>query len=319
MFRVNKPNRKTTKAAWLTLPCCTVLAQLVACQGAAPESNKDASLQRAERPQTARTPSAAAKPPNVLLIYVDDLGYGDLASYGHHTIATPNLDRLAADGVRFTNFYAPSPLCSPSRAALLTGRTPFRLGIENWIPQNTDVQLSPQEETLGELFKQRGYATHHSGKWHVNGGLDNPSHAQPNDHGFDDWITLHAFALPNHRNPTNIYRNGEALGEVEGFTAGIFADATLDWLEQHHNGDRSDEPFFVYFAPPEPHSMIASPPDYNQRYAHLTEGTPEPFVNGTAEPSPDLEARGPGEYYANITYLDAQIGRLWTTWRVRTL
>ncbi|MEM1245846.1 MAG: sulfatase-like hydrolase/transferase [Acidobacteriota bacterium] len=252
---------------------------------------------------------AAPGPPNVLLLYVDDLGYGDLGSYGHHTIETPHLDRLAREGLRFTNFYAPSALCSPSRAALLTGRTPFRTGIQNWIPEDTDVQLRPEEISLGKLFKSQGYATHHSGKWHLNGGLDNERHAQPDDHGFDDWITLHAFALPNQRNPENVYRNGEALGPLEGYTAGLFADATLEWLDKHVEA-APEQPFFVYFAPPEPHSMIASPKEYTDHYAHLTNGVPEPFINGTAEPSKDLEARGPGEYYANITYLDAQIGRL---------
>ena len=279
-------------------------AALLSCQQA-PQQNPQ-SVSPVAQVETTTPPDG---PPNVLLIYVDDLGYGDLGSYGHHTIQTPYLDRLAAEGIRFTDYYAPSALCSPSRAALLTGRTPFRTGIQNWIPENTDVQLGPSEVSLGTLFKESGYSTHHSGKWHLNGGLDNSAHAQPDDHGFDDWITLHAFALPNHRNPTNVFRNGEALGPLQGFTAGLFADATLEWLNQWQE-QRNTEPFFVYFAPPEPHSMIASPPEYNARYAHLTTGSPEPFVNGTSEPPKNLEARGPGEYYANITYLDAQIGRL---------
>ena len=264
-------------------------------------------------PSPPRVTSALAErtgPPNVVLIYVDDLGYGDLASFGHHTIETPHLDRLANEGMSFSNFYAPSPLCSPSRAALLTGRTPFRTGIENWIPEDTNVQLGEQEVSLGKLFKSRGYATFLGGKWHLNGSLDSQLHTQPQDHGFDHWMALHAFALPNHRNPENFYRNGEALGRVDGFTAGLTLDETLDWLDQHRA--TSDAPFFLYLAPPEPHSMIASPPEYNARYAHLTNGEPEPFVNGTTEPSSDLEARGPGEYYANVTYLDAQIGRLLT-------
>ncbi len=292
-----RPRRPPAAACLAFLLTCLTLA----CGG-------ETATPRPEPSTPDRAAGAGSSRPNVLLVYVDDMGYGDLASYGHHTLETPHLDRLAAEGVRFTNFYAPSPLCSPSRAALLTGRTPFRVGIQNWIPENTNVQLGPQERSLGLLFKEAGYATHHSGKWHLNGGLDNTSHTQPQDHGFDDWITLHAFALPNQRNPENVFRNGEPLGRLEGFTAGIFADATLEWLRGHRAA--SDAPWFVYFAPPEPHSMIASPPEYLARYAHLTEGDPEPFVNGTAGPSEGLEARGPGEYYANITYLDAQIGRL---------
>ena len=83
----------------------------------------------------AGAPTARPRPPNIVLIVADDLGYGDLASYGHHTLKTPALDRLAREGVRLTSYYAASPLCSPSRAAMLTGRTPFRTGIESWIPE----------------------------------------------------------------------------------------------------------------------------------------------------------------------------------------
>ena len=119
--------------------------------------------------------------PNVLVIYVDDLGYGDLGSYGHPTLKTPNLDALASEGLRLTSYYAPSPLCSPSRAALLTGRTPFRTGIESWIPGGTDVQLGPHEISLATLLKRRGYDTFLGGKWHLNGGLNNPEHTQPQD------------------------------------------------------------------------------------------------------------------------------------------
>ena len=78
---------------------------------------------------------AHAAQPNILLIYVDDLGYGDLGSYGHPVLKTPNIDALAEDGLRLTNYYAPSALCSPSRAGLLTGRYPYRTGIKSWIPE----------------------------------------------------------------------------------------------------------------------------------------------------------------------------------------
>ena len=85
---------------------------------------------------------AAPRPPNIVLIVADDLGYGDLSSYGHHTIKTPSLDRLAREGMRLTSYYAASPLCSPSRAAMLTGRTPFRTGIESWIPETPSLIIS---------------------------------------------------------------------------------------------------------------------------------------------------------------------------------
>ena len=108
--------------------------------------------------------SSYAAPPNILLIYVDDLGFGDLGSYGHPVIQTPNIDALASSGVRLTNYYAPSALCSPSRAALLTGRHPYRTGINSWIPKHSGIYLKDQELTLAELLKQEGYNTALIGK-----------------------------------------------------------------------------------------------------------------------------------------------------------
>src|SRR6478735_5025348 len=98
----------------------------------------------------------AAARPNVVLINADDLGYGDLGCYGHRVIRTPNLDKLASQGLRFTQFYAPSALCSPSRAALLTGRTPYRTGIKSWIRENSGVYLHASEITIATLLKRAG-------------------------------------------------------------------------------------------------------------------------------------------------------------------
>ena len=249
---------------------------------------------------------AFAQPPNVVVILADDLGYGDLGVYGHHTIETPNLDRLAREGLRFSDYYAPSPLCSPSRAALLTGRTPFRTGIRSWIPQNTEVQLERREITLATLLKEQGYETFLGSKWHLNAGLDLERQTQPDDHGFDHWLALHAFPIPHNRDPTNFYKNGEPLGEVEGYSAEIVVDESIRWLGSR-DGSR---PLFMMLAMIEPHSTIANPEAYNARYAHLTRGEPRPIPNGLPSPPKEfLEARGPGEYYANVTYLDAQLGR----------
>jgi arylsulfatase A-like enzyme len=248
---------------------------------------------------------AATRLPNILLIVADDLGYGDLGSYGHHTIKTPALDRLAREGLRFTSYYAASPLCSPSRAAMLTGRTPLRTGIESWIPEGTAVQLGPREITLATLLKRKGYATYLSGKWHLNGGLDVASHTQPRDHGFDHALAFHAFAIPSHRNPENFFRDGKPLGRLEGYAAQIVVDQAVSWLEARSLG----APFFLYVAFAEPHGTIASPDSFNELYSGFTKGRPEPFPNGGGPPS-NLAARGPGEYYANVTYMDSEIGRL---------
>ena len=103
--------------------------------------------------------------PNVLIVLADDLGYGDLACYGHPSIKTPNLDRLAAEGMRLTDCYAAAANCSPARAGLMTGRTPYRVGIRNWIPMFSPMHLRREEITVATLLKTAGYATCHVGKW----------------------------------------------------------------------------------------------------------------------------------------------------------
>src|SRR5215208_5167682 len=107
------------------------------------------------------------RPPNVIVILTDDQGYGDLGSYGHPTLRTPNLDRMAAEGQRWTSFYT-APVCTPSRAQLLTGRLAVRTGLDNGVlfPDSTGG-LQPEEITIAELLKSRGYATAAIGKWHL--------------------------------------------------------------------------------------------------------------------------------------------------------
>ena len=246
--------------------------------------------------------------PNILLIYVDDLGYGDLGSYGHPVIQTPHLDELAASGVRLSNYYAPSALCSPSRAALLTGRHPYRTGIKSWIPHGSGVYLKDEEITLAEILAAQGYATALIGKWHLNSDLGSAKEPQPNDQGFDYFYGHNAFQIPTNKNPTNIFRNRVALPEQPGYTAELYANESIGWLT--HHGER---PFFLMLSMAEPHTTIENPPAYNQMYARFTRGDIVPIPSGEAEPPADkLIPRGPGEYYANITYMDAQIGRVLT-------
>ena len=105
--------------------------------------------------------------PNIVILFSDDLGYGDLSAYGHPTIRTPNLDRMAAEGMKFTNFYSGSPACSASRYALLTGRFPVRSGFDWVLYPKSERGIHPREWTLAEGLKQAGYATACYGKWHL--------------------------------------------------------------------------------------------------------------------------------------------------------
>jgi len=245
--------------------------------------------------------------PNILLIYVDDLGYGDLGSFGHPVIQTPNIDRLASEGMTLTNYYAPSALCSPSRAGLLTGRIPYRTGIKSWIPEGTDIYLHDEEITLAEVLKSAGYATAIVGKWHLNSDLGSKDEPQPSDQGFDYFYGHNAFQIPTNRNPINIYRNGELLEAQQGYTADLYADEAIAWLQKQD----SATPFFLYLSMAEPHTTFENPAAYNQMYADYTDGEIIPIPSGLDRiPTETLKPRGPGEYYANITYMDAQLGRV---------
>ncbi|MGI9543389.1 MAG: sulfatase family protein [Cyclobacteriaceae bacterium] len=241
--------------------------------------------------------AVAQSPPNIVFILADDLGYGDLSCYGHRDIKTPNIDRLAQQGLLLTDFYAPSPLCSPARAGFLTGRTPFRTGIKSWIPEDQDIFLHREEITIAALLKANGYQTFLGGKWHLNGGLGNPQQPQPEEHGFDHWLAAHAFALPHHKNLNNYYRNGEALGEVDGFAGQLATNEAIQWLD----GRDRNKPFFLYMAYLEVHSEIASPDSFNTMYSNFTKSEID---------LENLADRGPGEYYANVTHLDYQVGQL---------
>ncbi|MEC8298991.1 MAG: sulfatase-like hydrolase/transferase [Pseudomonadota bacterium] len=252
------------------------------------------------------SPLPAAKP-NILLITADDLGYGDLGSFGHPVIQTPNLDELAEDGLKLTNYYAPSALCSPSRAGLITGRHPYRTGIRSWIPNGSGVFLSRDEITLAETLRGAGYATSHIGKWHLNSDLGSDVEPQPLDQGFDYFYGHNAFQIPTNRNPTNIYRNGKLLPKQKGFTAELYVTEAIEWLKQRD----AAKPFFLNLSMAEPHVTFENPAEYNKMYAAFTKGPVVPIASGAEGPTKrSLIPRGPGEYYANITFMDAQLGRL---------
>src|SRR5262249_13181202 len=131
--------------------------------------------------------AAQNRPPNFIILFADDMGYGDLACYGHPTIRTPNLDRMAEEGLRFTSFYAAAPVCTPSRVGLLTGRYPVRVGQPNNLGPDSKNGLSLNEILLPQVLKKRGYKTMAIGKWHL--GHD-PKEYLPTSRGFDSYLGL---------------------------------------------------------------------------------------------------------------------------------
>ena len=192
--------------------------------------------------------AASERPPNTVLVFADDLGYGDLSCYGAPQISTPNLDRMAEEGLRFTDFYSCASICSPARAGLLTGRYPIRLGINRvFFPQSADG-LDSTEITVASLLKKQGYATACIGKWHL-GHL--PQYL-PTRHGFDYY-----FGLPYSNDmsveergdpPLPLMRNEEIVEQParQDTLTRRYTEEAIQFIDHHQ-----DEPFFVYL----PHSM----------------------------------------------------------------
>jgi arylsulfatase A len=230
--------------------------------------------------------------PNILVILCDDLGYGDLACYGNPTIKTPRLDQLAAEGLRLTSCYSAAPVCSPSRAGLLTGRTPSRIGIYDWIPGGHVMHLPREEITIATLLRDSGYATCHVGKWHLAGKFNSSEQPQPGAHGFQHWYATQNNAGPSHANPRNFVRNGEAVGQQQGYACQLVADEAINWLKSHTTQEtESKQPFFLFACFHEPHEPIASPDEIVVQYPNATK-------------------RGEALYYANVTNMDRAVGRL---------
>jgi len=225
--------------------------------------------------------------PNFLIVLSDDLGYGDLACYGNAKIKSPHLDQLAREGVRLTSCYAAAANCSPARTGFMTGRTPTRVGVHNWIPMFSPMHVRRREITVATLLRNAGYDTCHVGKWHLNGDFNLPSQPQPWDHGFSYWFSTQNNALPNHRNPNNFVRNGKPAGQLEGYSAPLVTEEAIHWLK---NARDKSKPFFIYVCYHEPHEPIATDKKYTDLY-----------------PSDDPSYSA---HHGNITQMDASFGRL---------
>ena len=228
----------------------------------------------------------AESPPNFLVILLDDAGWTDIGCFGSR-IQTPNIDRLAEQGMRFTDCHSAAPNCSPSRAGLLTGRTPSRVGIYSYLPKDHAMHLRAEEITVAELLKPKGYRTGHFGKWHLSRlESDQPS---PKQQGFDYSLGTDNNAKPSHLNPVNFVRNGKAIGELKGYSCQIVVDECMTWLEEARR-----DPFFACVWFHEPHTPIASPPALVEKYQKLY---------------PELNKKA-ATYHANVENVDLAVGRL---------
>ena len=242
---------------------------------------------------TPRDPGAPQRP-NVIVLYVDDLGYQDIGCYGG-PVNTPTLDGLAARGVRFTDFHSGSGVCSPSRAVLMTGRHHIRAGVYSVIAERDHkMHLLRREVTLAEVLQSNGYATAHFGKWHLGMPVAGRDHPTPADHGFDYWFGLVNGAHPSHKNPTNFLRNGKPAGKMEGYSCQIVVHEAITWLENKRD---PKAPFFLNIWFNEPHSPIAAPDEIISKYGALD--SPAAIYSGTIENTDRAIARLVGKLEAD--------------------
>ncbi|MEW4490279.1 sulfatase [Thalassoglobus sp. JC818] len=232
--------------------------------------------------------SGDQRPPNVILMLIDDQGYYDLGCYGATEFHTPVIDRIAAEGIRFTDYYAAAPICSPSRAGLLTGCYPRRVGLETWVQRaDSRVGLNPSELTLAELFSENGYATSCIGKWHL--GFHEPF--LPMNQGFDEY-----FGLLHNLDPveTRYFEQSGGVPVLRGSEVvkrpadpneltKVYTDECIRFITENKN-----KPFFVYL----PHTMLHNPLGVS------------PEFRGSSDF---------GEYGDAIQELDFHVGRLVNT------
>lgn len=210
--------------------------------------------------------------PNVIFILADDLGYGELGCYGNGFNETPNLDRLARQGMRFTHSYAAAPVCSPYRASLLTGLHPARVGITDYLRPNSANALSTRHDTIAEVLRRDGFATGMIGKWHLTGYKyhDAQHEVTPADHGFD----------------TDFAREVKGVGNGANFWPYVFRDQPIRWIDIPDNRlgpdeflvdrmnaeavdfirDHQDEPFFLYLSHYAPHTIVHGKPALVEKY-----------------------------------------------------
>lgn len=194
--------------------------------------------------------------PNIIIIYTDDMGIGDLSCYNSGWVQTPNIDKLASEGLKFNNYYTASPVCSPSRVAITTGIFPTQLGINTFLEKRKNNAkyeqfdfLDPSNPSMARVLKKVGYKTGHIGKWHMGGGRDVDDAPQITEYGFDEYVTTYEGPDPDQLlTSTNwIWSESDSIKRWE--RTAYFVDKTLDFLARHKG-----TPCFVNFWPDDMHT-----------------------------------------------------------------
>ncbi len=232
-------------------------------------------------------PDAGKNRPNFVLVFADDLGWGDLGCYGNRQIKTPNLDELAAKGTLFTQFYVNGSVCSPSRTAIMTGQFPARHKVHGHFATNQQNAargmpnwLDPKVHTLPRLLQQAGYATGHFGKWHLGSGQGAPS---PSDYGVEEHCTVNSSG-PQLEGQKDPYFRANSTAQI--------VDRTIDFIQSNR-----DRPFYVNVWSLLPHATL-----------HPTDEQMKPYRRYAPAGVPYKGAKQ--IYYASVSELDRQIGRL---------
>ncbi|MGV3541229.1 MAG: sulfatase-like hydrolase/transferase [Rufibacter sp.] len=239
--------------------------------------------------------------PNIIFILIDDMGYSDLSSFGNKEIQTPNIDRIAKEGIKFTNFYVASPICSPSRVALMTGTYPARYRIHSHLDSRESNEkrymanyLDPKAPTIARMLKNVGYTTGHFGKWHMGGGRDVDDAPHPQAYGFDEsLVSFEGLGDRLLEKGQGLSKASEKLGQgkvtwIEKWEkTGLLVDRTLDFV-----GKNKNKPFYVQLWTGDVHDVFKPNPAWLPQF-------PE-YANDHYKQ----------EFYAVLHNLDQQIGRL---------
>lgn len=209
--------------------------------------------------------SKDVKKPNVIIIYTDDQGAIDLNCFGAKDLETPNMDKLVRSGIKFTQFYG-APICSPSRAGLLTGKTPQRAGVPGNVNDlNIDAGMPSEQYTIAEMFKDTGYKTAHIGKWHLGHGKEKQPNAQGFDYSFGHFVgcidNYSHFFYWHGPNRHDLYRNGEEVFYPGEYFPDLMVKEASAFLE-----DNSGSPFFMYYAMNTPHYPYQGSPQWLEYY-----------------------------------------------------